>query len=266
MTNNSSNPLYKGYVESSGSKATPNQHELVTDGGEDTVLPPSDQFREITDQHRERDGAGEVTMYGDIGFHSIFNPDRTEFGIGTNTALHIALYETLQMVHLDTGLVRDHHGEVTPETVSKELDEEIEAVVGRRFQERFVQNFREALEKAEDQYGEFEDDVDRGEGIETDGGEGMDQEPPSDAFAHDGGFDGGAPSSAATDPRLDQPQVVRNQQADSGETSVRVDLDTFDDARDIIDALDQDEAVAAPTDIEFHQRGSVSLHWEVQDR
>jgi hypothetical protein len=83
------------------------------------------------------------------------------------------------MVHLDTGLVRDHHGEVTPESVSKQLDEEIDAVLGRRFREQFVQNFKEALANAEQQYGEFGDGVDRGDGVETDGGEEIGVEAPS---------------------------------------------------------------------------------------
>ena len=138
----------------------PTDADLVTDGGEKTVLPPSEQFTPVTDQHREPDRAGEIMMYGDIGFHTIFNPEQTEFGIGTSTAFHIALQETLQMVHLDTDLVRDHHGEVTPESVSTELDEEIDAVLGRRFREQFVQNFKEALENAEQQYGEFEEVAD----------------------------------------------------------------------------------------------------------
>ena len=120
------------------------------------------------------------------------------------------------------------------------------------------------------------ENVDRGEGIETDGGGDSRGELPSDGvvspsrgrarFDRGGEVSGEGVSSAATDPTVDQPEHPRIQQPNDDETSVCVDLETLDDVDDILTALAADDDVHPSTEVEFHQRGSVSLHWEVQDR
>ena len=66
----------------------------------------------------------EALLEGDIGFHAYFTvgDDPTR---GVQTAIFQGVYEALEEVSFDADLVEMRHGEVTPETVWQEVDDQI---------------------------------------------------------------------------------------------------------------------------------------------
>lgn len=132
--------------------------DATEDGGaeqDESMLPYEDRLKEITDEIRERDQLGEVAYWGDIGFHTFYNPSRADHVVGTMTALHIAFEETVEELWLDPDIVEDNHGEVTPETVAHETELQIEDFIGRRrFVDRFVENVESVLSEFEEHHAE----------------------------------------------------------------------------------------------------------------
>ena len=144
----------------------------------DGRLPIEDQLVNLSDEFREHGGAAEARMYGDYGFHTVFDPDRSQFGIGESTALHIAFEKATRELYYDSDRIRHDYGEITPETVAETTAEQIDQLLGPDFAGRFVRKLEETLEDADAQYGAFDDpdEPDRGEGIETDGGVAVSEE------------------------------------------------------------------------------------------
>lgn len=103
-------------------------------------------YQGMLDSNEEfQDGdLGEAVLEGRCGFHTFYSNDSPVSG--TQTAMHKALNETLEMVALDTHMAEERFGEATPATLADLLEDEIEATVGqRRFAEKFVEEFERAL-------------------------------------------------------------------------------------------------------------------------
>jgi len=140
--------------------ATGEMTPLATEDGEgDTELlaevladlddprPPQERLAAMSEEIRERDSLGEVAFRGGLGYHTFFNPPRTDFGIGIETAMHFALQKTVSEVWLDAGIVEDNQGELSPEAVADEAKLQLEEFVGRRFYDVFRDNLEDALEE-----------------------------------------------------------------------------------------------------------------------
>lgn len=114
-------------------------------------------YQGMLDSNQEfQDGdLGEAVLEGRCGFHAYYANE--EPLAGTQTAMHKALNNTLEMVHLDLDRIEERHGEATPETVAAELGQEIEQTVGKNwFMEAFTDEFEAVLRKqvAEEQGGD----------------------------------------------------------------------------------------------------------------
>lgn len=95
----------------------------------------------------------EAVLEGDIGFHAYFTsggPDPTR---GAITAIYQGIYDELEEVSIDAEIVELYHGEVTPETVRREiinqldeftyLPENLCEAIGDRVEERVEKNLRQ---------------------------------------------------------------------------------------------------------------------------
>lgn len=127
--------------------------------GDKTTQHPGDALEDITDNVREHGNYGELTMSGDVGFHTFFRPSRTDYGIGTKTALHLAFEQTVQELCIDADIVASNKGEVNPATVAAEAEEQLEHFIGHhRFFQIFRENLQQVLEDSEERYGNFDPD------------------------------------------------------------------------------------------------------------
>lgn len=69
------------------------------------------------------------------------------------TALHIAFEKTIEELWLDSEIVEDNHGDVTPATVAEEAELQLEEFIGHRhFFDRYTSNLEEILENADENY------------------------------------------------------------------------------------------------------------------
>lgn len=115
--------------------------------------PIEERIQAASQELRDRDNLGEMSLAGDLGYHTFFNPSRTDYGIGMMTAVHLAFDKTTDELWLDADIVEDNQGEVTPETVAVEAESQLEQFVGQfHFFERFAENLEEILHDAREKY------------------------------------------------------------------------------------------------------------------
>ena len=107
------------------------ERELVTDGGTPEPATPDDPYdnwiqmlQATAARFEEENDDLEALLDGAIGFHTYFTvgDDPTR---GTQAAIYQGVYEALEEVSLNAGLVEMRRGEVTPETVWQEVDDQI---------------------------------------------------------------------------------------------------------------------------------------------
>jgi hypothetical protein len=112
--------------------------------------PIERRLKDISDEIRSGHALGEVAYFGDIGVHTFFDPEGGEMPVGETTLLLMAFDNLTEELWLDEDIVRDHHGEVSAETVAAEVESQCE---------EFISQFR-AFERlaghVEEVYREFE--------------------------------------------------------------------------------------------------------------
>lgn len=115
--------------------------------------PIEERLKAASEELRERDSLGEAAWWGDLGYHTFFNPSRTDYGIGMQTAMTVAFQETVEELWLEADIVEDNQGEVTPETVAAEAEHQLEEFIGQfRFFELYAEILEEVLRDAREKY------------------------------------------------------------------------------------------------------------------
>lgn len=111
---------------------------------EDGPFDPRAVTKRLADEFQEED-LGAMAWSGASGFHTLFSHEE---GIdhALDTALHSALEFGLDSLLLDPGMIERHHGEVTPATARRELEDQLEQVYGLNQHSFFVQELGEAFE------------------------------------------------------------------------------------------------------------------------
>lgn len=109
----------------------------------------------VKDLNREfQEGAdhGGFRCDGTAGFHALFDHDSGIRHAG-ETALHAAISEVWQEVHVDPRLVEDNHGKVSPRTMADELEEQLKAftLLDDRTIEQICDEFLDKLHGYEEQ-------------------------------------------------------------------------------------------------------------------
>ncbi|KDE59582.1 hypothetical protein EL22_19975 [Halostagnicola sp. A56] len=115
--------------------------------------PIEKRLEAASEELRVRDNLGEATWFGDLGLHTFYNPSRTGYGIGMTTATAIAFQKTIEELWLEADIVEDNQGEVTPEAVAAEAENQLEEFIGQfRFFELYAENLEEVLRDAQQKY------------------------------------------------------------------------------------------------------------------
>ncbi len=144
---------------------------LETDGGAvakadyphdswfDAIKSTSKQFEDENDDL-------EVLLEGSIGFHTFFVAEGSDPTRGVQTAIFQGLGDLIEEVHIDREIVEHRNGEVTPETVRKEvenqLDEhayfssEMREAIGARVEERVEKNLETVDMTDSENLGDYE--------------------------------------------------------------------------------------------------------------
>jgi hypothetical protein len=91
----------------------------------------------------------EAILEGDIGFHAYFTsggPDPTR---GAITAIFQGIFEVIEEVSVDEELVEIHQGEVTPESVRKEVMSQIDehGYLGEQFRDAIANSVEERVRR-----------------------------------------------------------------------------------------------------------------------
>jgi len=102
--------------------------EVATDGGEE--FPYDSWFEAVQALGRQFEAENddlEVTLEGSIGFISLFTDEPpADVTRGVVTAMHQAVYETIEAVSLDEELLEMRYGEVTPEAAADAVLDQID--------------------------------------------------------------------------------------------------------------------------------------------
>ncbi|WP_435143825.1 hypothetical protein [Halobaculum sp. P14] len=106
---------------------------LVTDGGEEPRQTTQDLVSEANDAFAETTLSG-MMLYGDLGFHTFHASDNTDPTTVTTTALHAAIEDQFEMVHIDRDSVEHDYGAVTPDTIAEALTNQIEELSAIQFE------------------------------------------------------------------------------------------------------------------------------------
>jgi len=85
-----------------------------------------DMFKATTQRFEDENDDLEAILEGDVGFHAYFVADGGDDTRGCHTAVYQGLYETLNEISVDAEIVESRYGEVTPKTVWKEMESQID--------------------------------------------------------------------------------------------------------------------------------------------
>jgi len=77
-------------------------------------------------QFEAENGDLEAILEGHIGFHAFHTSNGESDTRGVQTAIYQALYDCLEELHIDDDIVNQNKGEVTPQTVSDEVLDQLE--------------------------------------------------------------------------------------------------------------------------------------------
>jgi hypothetical protein len=175
--------------------ATGEMAPLATEDGGDTDLlyealdehvesqrPLQERLAEINEDLRDSDNIGEAILVGDFGLHTFYDPDRTDYGVGTQTLLLEAFRQATEEIWLDEEIVRDNQGEVSPESVAAETVDQIHDLIGQsHFFNRYRRKLVEILRQADERHEWTDGDRDDDSGLVTDGGNQVDACPHCDS-------------------------------------------------------------------------------------
>ena len=93
---------------------------------------------------------GEIMLTGRFGFHTFYDHEDDALAAGMTTVLHEAFESTCGELWLGEDIIRENHGEVTPETVAAEFETQFDQFVGRRFADRMADEIELALRDREE--------------------------------------------------------------------------------------------------------------------
>jgi hypothetical protein len=118
---------------------------------EETQYSVIDEVEQLNEQFQSEASYGGVSLNGIAGFHSLFNHD-AGINFAGHTALHAALDEVLMEVALDPDIVEQNHGEVTPEAMAEDLQEQLTQFtqIGAPFARRLTSEFESKLQGYEE--------------------------------------------------------------------------------------------------------------------
>lgn len=76
------------------------------------------------------DGLDEVTLEGKLGYHIFADNDAESALVGFRKQMHIAFDQAIQELFVDEDIVRDYHGEVTPQTICATVEDQMDDFMG----------------------------------------------------------------------------------------------------------------------------------------
>jgi len=76
------------------------------------------------------DGLDEVVLSGNIGYHIFADNDADSPLAGFQKQLHIAFDQAVLELWVDEDIVRDYHGEVTPQTICATIEDQMDDFFG----------------------------------------------------------------------------------------------------------------------------------------
>ncbi|ELZ96035.1 hypothetical protein C440_05577 [Haloferax mucosum ATCC BAA-1512] len=162
LNNGDWEPVYEGTTQ-----------ELVTDGGR--VLPQQ-YITDAAEEFQDYDLGG-MTMSGRCGFHTFYawaDEDYDGCANAWETALYITLADLLQELWVDDDIVRDARGTADPEAYANVITDQMENHTGLDMdhwtRDYFIDELADTLEHLTS--------IDRGDGIETDGGYTVESDTP----------------------------------------------------------------------------------------
>jgi hypothetical protein len=112
------------------------------DSSTDTDFPHEDWVEALKTCARQFDaenGDLEAVLDGSIGFHAFHTGNGETETRGVQTAIYRALYDCLEELHIDDDIVEQNKGEVTPQTVSDEVLDQLEYFGGLYVNDRLEQ-------------------------------------------------------------------------------------------------------------------------------
>lgn len=72
----------------------------------------------------------EAHLSGELGFHIFANNESDSPLAGFQKTMHIAFSEAIQELWVDEDIVRDYHGEVTPQTICATVEDQMDDFMG----------------------------------------------------------------------------------------------------------------------------------------
>lgn len=125
-----------------------------------------DGIKDVADQFEEENTDLEAVLEGDIGFHTFFVAEGSDPTRGVRTAMYAGLMELFEEVHIDREMVEMRHGEVTPRTVRRELEnqldehaylsQEMRDAIGEKVEERVEKNLKTVDMTDSEDLGDYE--------------------------------------------------------------------------------------------------------------
>lgn len=76
------------------------------------------------------DGLDEVMLEGELGYHIFSDNDVDSPLAGFQKQLHVAFDQAIQELWVDEDIVRDYHGEVTPQTICATIEDQMDDFMG----------------------------------------------------------------------------------------------------------------------------------------
>lgn len=76
------------------------------------------------------DGIDEAVLSGKLGYHIFADNEADSELVGFRKQLHIAFDEAIQELWVDEDIVRDYHGEVTPQTICATVEDQMDDFMG----------------------------------------------------------------------------------------------------------------------------------------
>lgn len=121
------------------------------DHAQDDEKTSLDLLSDANEQFQTDSDLGEVILQGPIGFHSFYDNEEADeyLTTGDTTLLHRAFDRVIEEIHLDEETVEESWGEVTPETVGKEVERQLDEYVSWGFSEVMGNEIERILDERE---------------------------------------------------------------------------------------------------------------------
>lgn len=107
---------------------------------------PIEETQSINRRFQVENTPGGMSFYGTAGFHSYFRHD-AGIDYALHAALHAAIDKGLDELMLEPTMIEEEHGEVTPVTVAKELELQLNEFYNIPTGSWFSESLRDALKE-----------------------------------------------------------------------------------------------------------------------